>query len=102
MSSGSVQSFKPIATVAVSANASTAQSASIPMGENVLVYNDTTDVCFVAVGGVGTTADFTGMPIPALGSRLIKTGPYVTVFSAISNSLNSGTIFATMGDGTQY
>jgi hypothetical protein len=132
MSTGSVQAFQPVATVALAANAVTAQSATIirtaPIfagargvitnapdvvpavnpysiiceGENILVYNDSTDVCFVAVGGAGTVADFTGFPVPPSGSRLIAFGAYCTVVSAISNSVNSGTIFVTVGNGTQY
>jgi hypothetical protein len=132
MGTGSVQAFQPVATVALSANAVIAQSATIvrtaPIfsgankmitnlanvvpaanpysiiseGENVLVYNDTTDVCFVAVGGTGTVADFTGFPVPPNGSRLIAFGPYCTIVSVISNSVNAGTIFVTVGNGTQY
>jgi hypothetical protein len=94
-----VQPFQPIATVTVTANSSAAQTVALLYGETVLIYNSSADVAFVQLE---TNATNTSTPVPAGARLLLYTGPYKATISALSNSVNTGTIFFTMGVGTAY
>lgn len=101
MTVGSVNPFKPAQTLTIAASTAAA-SASLPIpGDAVLIFNSTSAVAFVAVGTGAVTATTASYPVPAGGRALIATGPYVNALSVVL-STGSGTVYATVGDGTQY
>ncbi len=66
------------------------------------MLNDSADIAFIKIGGIGTVAQSTDTPVPAGQRQLFAIGPYATTVSALSNSVNTGMIFFTVGSGTAY
>ncbi len=98
MSTGAIQPFEPIATVTVAATTSSA-AAVLPASDAILVFNSTSAIAFVAIGGA--TATSAGTPIPSGGRQLFAGGLYVTSAAVILAS-GSGSVYFTAGQGTAY
>ena len=101
MTVGSVNPFKPGGTVAIAASAASASAVLPTKGDAVVVTNPTTSLAFIRVGNGSQTAGETDLPVPGGTRAMIFAGPYVDQIGAVMPA-GSGTIYATVGDGTQY
>ena len=94
MSVGSVQAFRPVGTVAITASGTSATTPLPPSGDTVLIQNSGSAVAFVRLdAGPATSAD---MPVLINGQILLDCPTPVTAWSVIG----TGVVYATRGTGT--
>ncbi len=101
MTVGSVNPFQPAGTVAIAATSTSASAALATKGDAVVVTNPTTSLAFVRVGNGPQTASASDLPVPGGTRAMIFAGPYVNQIGAVMPG-GSGTLYATIGNGTQY
>ncbi|ABQ31492.1 MULTISPECIES: hypothetical protein [Acidiphilium] len=101
MTVGSVNPFNPAGTVAIAATSTSASTALPAKGDTVVVTNPTASLAFVRVGNGPQSASEGDMPVPAGTRARIFAGPYVNQIGAVMPG-GSGTIYATVGNGTEF
>ncbi len=101
MASGSVSPFHPTATTVIAGSTTSGAVALAGSGGSLLVYNATSSIAFLALGGSGIAADATGLPLPPGGRTLLAISPSVTA-AAVMLSSGSGAVYLSRGSGSAY
>jgi hypothetical protein len=100
MTVGSVNPFKPLGTITLAAS-TTPASATLPLtGDSLRIVNTTSAIAYIALGKGTATATTGSYPVPPGAAALIAAGPYIDAVAVVLES-GSGSVFVTVGEGTQ-
>lgn len=104
MTVGSVNPAKPAGTVALTTSVGASVSAKLPdEGDALVITNTTSGVVFVRVGAEAPTAAETDYPVLPNSRALLAAGLYIKFVAVyVPTGATSGTVYATVIDGTQY
>ncbi len=105
MTVGSVNPAKPAGTIAITTVAATSVVGTLPdFGDAVVITNTTSGVVFARVGAQNSfAASVTDYPVLPNSRALLAAGPYISFLAIYAPSgATSGTVYATVIDGTQY